>query len=99
MHVRVWKFRPPPGREEAFADIYGPQGRWAELFKKKRGYLGTSLLRPSQAGDWWMTIDRWQSIQDFEAFGRDFGDEYLALDAGLEGIAGDEAFVGAFEED
>jgi hypothetical protein len=52
-----------------------------------------------ETNGWWLTVDRWDTVNDFEAFQRDFGEEYRALDADLVGIAGDEEFVGAFEED
>ena len=96
-HVRVWTFRPTPGRED-FAEAYGPCGAWAQLFAEASGFLGTSLLQPSEAGGWWMTIDRWASGPDFDAFQRDFAGRYRALDAELEGVAGEEMFIGAFEE-
>lgn len=98
-HVRVWKFRPPEGQEEEFALVYGADGAWAALFGKARGYLGTALFRPDQPRGWWLTVDRWNSAGDFEAFGHEFGEEYRRLDAVFEGVAGDEEFVGAFEED
>jgi hypothetical protein len=98
-HVRVWKFRPPPDWQEEFAIAYGANGVWSGLFGKAKGYLGTSLYRPSEPGGWWLTIDRWNSAPDFEAFGYHFGEEYRALDAELEGVAGDEEFIGAFEEE
>lgn len=98
-HLRVWKFRPPLGRDQEFAKAYGPNGPWSALFRKARGYRGTSLSRPMDPNGWWLTVDRWDSVEDFEAFQRDFGEEYRALDAELEGVAGDEEFVGAFEED
>ena len=98
MHLRVWKFRPRAGREQEFAGAYSGSGRWADLFGKAKGFGGTTLLRPTENGGWWMTIDRWESLSDFEAFQRDLGDEYRALDAELEGVAGEEEFVGAFEE-
>ena len=97
-HLRVWKFRPPPGGEQAFADAYAGSGRWSELFAKADGYRGTTLLAPFEAGGRWLTIDRWSTAADFEAFGHDFGEEYRTLDAELEGVAGEEEFVGAFEE-
>jgi hypothetical protein len=56
------------------------------------------LLRPCEPGDWWLTIDRWETEADFEGFQRDFGIEYRGLDEELEGVAGEEVFVGAFEE-
>ena len=97
-HVRVWKFRPPDGCEPRFAEAYGDTGAWARLFSMAPGFVGTALLGPAEPGGWWLTLDRWQSRADFEAFQRDFGDEYHLLDAELEGIAGEELFVGAFEE-
>ena len=98
-HVRVWKFRPPTDLEEEFGLAYGADGPWAALFGKAGGYLGTTLYRPDEPGGWWLTIDRWNSASDFNAFGRANGEEYRRLDAELEGVAGEEEFVGAFEED
>jgi heme-degrading monooxygenase HmoA len=97
-HVRVWKFRPPDGREEEFAHAYGARGRWAELFERAGGYCGTTLLRAAEPGGWWLTVDRWESVAHFEAFQRDFGEQYRSLDAELGGVAGEEEFVGAFED-
>lgn len=98
-HVRVWKFRPPQGREQEFEQAYSGKGVWVELFGRTAGFRGTALFRPESAGGWWLTLDRWESAADFDAFQRDFGAEYRALDADLEGVAGEEEFVGAFEED
>jgi hypothetical protein len=64
----------------------------------RRGFGGTRLLRPAEPGGWWLTIDRWNSSANFEAFIHVFGEKYRALDARLEGIAGEEEFVGAFED-
>ena len=97
-HVRVWTFRPPAGREGEFATAYASDGAWARLFRTADGFLGTQLLRPGQAGGWWMTIDRWESEAGFSAFQASQGEEYRKLDAELEGCAGEEIFVGAFEE-
>jgi heme-degrading monooxygenase HmoA len=96
-HHRIWKFRPPEGREAEFASAYSGTGDWARLFRNAPGFQGTSLLRPAEAGGWWLTIDRWDSAMNFEAFTEVFGEQYRALDAELESIAGEEVFVGAFE--
>jgi heme-degrading monooxygenase HmoA len=98
-HVRVWRFSPPRGREAEFAAAYDGQGPWAALFGRANGFVGTSLLRSSERGGWWLTLDRWENEAAFDNFQRDFGDEYRALDARLEGVAGAEEFVGTFEED
>ena len=97
-HVRIWKFRPPPDREQEFAIAYGADGVWAALFGKATGYLGTSLHRPGEPGGWWLTIDRWSSAGDFAAFTEAYGEQYRALDAELEGLSGEEQFVGAFDD-
>ena len=97
-HVRIWKFRPPPGREDAFAEAYGGDGAWARLFGKADGFIATALLAPAEPGGWWLTVDRWASEAHFAAFQHAFGEVYRALDAELECIAGEEEFVGAFEE-
>lgn len=98
-HVRVWKFRPSEGRADEFAKAYSGDGAWVPLFGRASGFVGTLLLRPTKPGGWWLTLDRWASEADFHAFQRDFGEAYRALDAELEGVAGDEEFVGTFEED
>jgi heme-degrading monooxygenase HmoA len=97
-HARVWKFRPPAGREAEFERAYSSSGHWAQLFERAKGYRGTLLLRPCEAGGWWLTIDRWETQAAFEAFRDEFGIQYRGLDEELEGVAGEEIFVGAFEE-
>ena len=98
-HARVWKFKPPAGREDEFQRAYSGSGHWARLFEQAPGYLGTVLLRPTKPGAWWLTIDRWETERHFDDFQSEFGVEYRGLDLALEGVAGEEAFVGAFEED
>lgn len=41
---------------------------------------------------------RWDSHAGFDAFTREFGEDYRALATKLGGVAGEEAFVGAFEK-
>ncbi|MCH8616346.1 hypothetical protein LZ016_09570 [Sphingomonas sp. SM33] len=97
-HVRVWKFRPAEGREREFEQAYSGNGVWSRLFEQALGYQGTVLLRPCERGGWWLTLDRWDGLANFEAFEDQFGVEYRGLDAELEGVAGEEVFLGAFEE-
>ena len=97
-HLRLWKFRPPVASEQAFAEAYGAEGRWARLFALHPGFRGTMLARPAERGGWWLTIDRWADEAAFHAFQRAHGEAYRALDLQLEGIAGDEEFIGTFEE-
>ena len=96
-HRRIWKFRPPEGRESEFVAAYSADGDWARLFHNAPGFQGTTLLEPAEAGGWWLTVDRWESAANFESFTEVFGEQYRTLDAELEGVAGEEEFVGAFE--
>src|SRR3954452_4636447 len=96
-HYRIWKFRPPEGREAEFEKAYSSSGEWAKLFRNAPGFQATSLLRPTESGGWWLTIDRWESAANFEAFTQVFGEQYRALDIKLASVAGEEEFVGAFE--
>jgi hypothetical protein len=97
-HHRVWLFRPPGGREEEFRTAYSGDGLWADVFRHGRGYLGTRLLGPTEAGGWWMTIDSWTDEQAFDDFQAQHGPAYEELDRQLEGVAGEEKFVGAFDD-
>ena len=96
-HHRVWKFLPPAEREAEFERAYSSAGEWAQLFRNAPGFGGTTLLRPTEPGGWWLTIDRWESAANFDAFTEVFGEQYRALDAELQGVAGEEKFVGTFE--
>ena len=95
-HHRLWQFRPPPGREPEFAAAYARDGPWAELFAQAPGFIGTRLLRGSDG--WWLTIDSWDNADAFARFQADQGDAYAKLDRELEGVAGEERFVGAFDD-
>ena len=97
-HLRIWKFRPPATAKTNSRRLYSSDGAWARLFGTAEGFLGTELLRPAEPGGWWMTIDRWQSEAAFSAFQAQQGAEYRRLDEELEGCAGEEVFVGAFED-
>ena len=97
MYTILWEFRVPPDRRDGYEATYGPQGPWAQLFGRAPGFVGVELLRCTEQAGRYVTIDRWRSRADFEAFKRDFGADYAALDRALEGIADSEARIGAFD--
>lgn len=92
----VWRFRPAPGREADFRRAHGPDGAWARLFARAPGYLGTELLR-ERGGEAWITIDRWRTALEHEAFARRHADAYAALDRECEALTADEERIGEFE--
>ena len=94
---RVWKFRPPRGAKPNSNEPIRALASGRSCFASTPGYQGNDLLRPTEPGGWWLTIDRWDSAANFEAFTEVFGNSTGALDTELEGIAGEEEFVGTFE--
>src|SRR5215510_4892280 len=97
MHTILWEFRVPAARRAEFEAAYGARGPWAQLFAQGKGFVSVELLRCGDEAGRYVTVDRWQSRADFEAFKRDFGAEYGALDQQLEGIAEKEIRIGAFD--
>ena len=106
-HRRHTEFDEPPPRLEISTPgwprgtsspaAYDEAGDWAHLFRNAPGYGGTTLLRPTRPGGWWLTDRPLGFAANFESFTQVFGDRYRALDAKLEGVAGEEVFIGTFE--
>jgi heme-degrading monooxygenase HmoA len=93
MFTTVWKF---VVREEAVGEFerhYGPDGMWASLFRKARGYLGTELYRSVANGGEYVTIDRWVDEAAYAAFRETHAAEYAALDAQCEALTVNEERV------
>jgi len=98
MHRIVWEFLPRPEQREEFVALYGPDGAWAELFRRAPGYLGTTLDALSDRSGWFRTTDRWRSAADHAALLANFGAEHRALDARCERLTMEEIPVGAGTE-
>jgi heme-degrading monooxygenase HmoA len=94
-HVRLWRFEVPEETEDRFLAAYRSNGDWAKLFATAPGFIRTELWLDGDGI--YLTADHWESVTAFEAFQAGLGEEYRRLDAELEGIAGIETFVGAFD--
>ncbi|HEY9553463.1 antibiotic biosynthesis monooxygenase family protein [Allosphingosinicella sp.] len=92
--VIVWRYEVADAHRESFEQAYGPGGDWAQLFGTAGGFIGTELL--VDGGEHYMTLDRWRSEADFEAFQVRAGDAYRALDARCETLTSREERIGAF---
>ena len=92
-YVILWTYEVAPEQAEAFRAAYGADGAWAQLFARAPGFIGTELYADA---DRYLTIDRWDSRQAFEAFHRDHGPAYRALDAQMERLTRSETRLGAF---
>jgi len=94
-HVRLWKFEVSEDQEPNFVSAYRSDGEWARLFSSAPGFIRTELWRDGDGI--YLTADHWESVTAFEAFQATLGEEYRRLDAELEGVAGIETFLGAFD--
>ena len=94
-HVRLWRFEVSPETEEQFLAAYRADGDWARLFAIEPGFIRTELWRDGDGI--YLTADYWQSVEAFERFQAGQGEAYRKLDTELDGIAGIETFLGAFD--
>jgi heme-degrading monooxygenase HmoA len=96
MFVVVWQFEVAEEKIAAFEGAYGPEGSWAQLFRRSPGYLSTELLRDAYVPGAFLTIDRWASESDFRAFRRQHDAEYEVLDRACDALTSRETRVGAY---
>jgi heme-degrading monooxygenase HmoA len=98
VYTYLWEFDVAPESAAEFERHYGPTGTWARLFARAAGYLGTSLLKDPQAPGRYLTIDRWQNEQAYQAFRSEFAAQYAELDRDCERLTSGERSLGAFIE-
>ena len=60
-----------------FERVYGQDGEWAEFFRPGHGYIGTELLRDVEAPGRYLVIDRWASVDAYNAFVAVNREEYM----------------------
>ena len=97
MVLIVWEYQVKEGQVTEFERIYSAGGLWTKLFQKVQGYLGTELLQDLNDPGHYITLDRWISMQDYEAFLSEWKTEYAALDARCEGLTDQEFLLGRWE--
>lgn len=97
MYVIIWEYQVRAECFAEFEEIYSPTGAWATLFQKSKGYLGTELLLAESEVHRYITIDRWASSLEHEAFVSDWKKEYQELDAQSEHLTEHEILLGKWE--
>lgn len=95
-YVIVWQFRAWQARNEEFVQKYGPEGAWARFFRSSAGYIRTELVRDVAVDFRYLTLDYWQSEEEFKRFREQNLAEYERLDKEFEGLTESEACLGAF---
>lgn len=89
----VWKYEVLADAEMDFRVAYGPDGDWARLFAKHDGFVRTELIATDQPHHY-LTIDRWESEESFNAYLDLDRDEYRRLDQQFEALTVSEELVG-----
>jgi len=97
MFLVLWEFDVKQGSEERFESVYGPDGDWAQMFRRDPAYLRTLLLRDPFRELSYLTCDFWETGKAYEAFLLANLDAYQALDKICEGLTLAERKIGAFE--
>ena len=95
-YIYIWEYRVRQGAETEFETLYGPGGRWVELFRKAEGYWGTVLHRDLENPGRYLTIDTWESEAAYTSFRRRFSKEFEEIDRTGEALTQSESRIGAF---
>jgi heme-degrading monooxygenase HmoA len=95
-YVIVWEFWVRQDRVTEFQEKYGPDGAWARFFGGSRGYIKTELVKDVAADHRFLTLDYWQTEEEFERFREQNLAEYERLDKEFEGLTEREVRLGAF---
>jgi heme-degrading monooxygenase HmoA len=103
VHVRmdseyayIWEYVVRPEEVSEFERAYGPEGSWAELFRRHPGYLRTELHRDLRRPARYVTIDYWQSREACRAFRREFARAFESLDKRCDLLTETETYLGEF---
>ena len=96
-HFALWDFQVRPEYIRAFEEAYGPDGVWAQLFRRSPDYLGTELIRDLDHPGHYVTLDRWTSRDCLRRFKQDHQSAYADLDRHCESLTEKETFLGDFE--
>lgn len=93
----IWEFEVKPEAIYAFEEIYGPDGAWAQLFRRSPDYRGTELIRDLERPGRYLTLDHWTSREALQRFKQEHRAGYAALDKQCESLTEREVFIGDFE--
>ena len=95
-YVIVWEFRINPQTEAEFVRHYGPDGSWAQFFRRSKSYIRTELTRDVADHLRFVTLDYWQSQSEFKMFRDANLAEYERLDKEFESLTAKETRLGSF---
>lgn len=92
----VWEFTVRADRLSTFKQHYGPQGTWSRLFRRGRGFRGTTLIEDMSDSNRFVTIDFWDALSDYSNFRREYTEAYATLNRNCEELTEKERELGVF---
>jgi len=93
----IWEYIVRDDCLERFLELYSPDGRWVELFRKYPGFVATELLRDTANGWRFVTVDIWESQSAYAAMKERSRADYQVLDGLGDALTLSETFLGMFE--
>ncbi len=80
-----------------FEKIYWPDGDWAQLFRKAKGYIATDLHQDISNTSRFITVDLWNTKEDRDNFRKKYSKEFELLDEHCESFTEQEKLIGDFD--
>jgi len=99
MFVVLWEFDVKSECEERFTSAYAPSGAWARLFATDAKFRETRLLRHISEPLRFVTMDVWESREDYKHFLQCSAEAYGDLDARCAGLTTGERHLSSFDAD
>ena len=93
----LWEYSVPVEHVVEFERHYNAAGTWVIFFRQAAAYHGTTLLRDDEVTGRYMTIDYWDSFDDYQTFSTENEDEYRRIDAMCEKLTTTERRIGLFD--
>ncbi len=95
-YVVIWSYEVSDGHVPDFNNAYGGSGPWHKLFQKAHGYIKTDLLQDDNSRNHYITLDYWQSQEDYKDFTNEFHNQFKAIDTDCEDLTLTEEYIGGF---
>ena len=98
MFLVLWKYDVKPAFESRFERVYGPDGDWAQFFRRDPHYRETRLLRELFRPSVYVTLDFWDSREPYENFRQQNREAFLTLDRACEALTLRDKHLGSFDQ-
>jgi hypothetical protein len=99
MFVILWEFEVKPGNQVRFESAYGPDGAWAQLFKRDPHFRKTRLVPDPSRPLYYFTLDFWDCESSYRNFLNSNQAAYKELDACFAELTRQERHVLSFTLD